>query len=249
MQPRGLSHRVFGGVMSANHSSTWFPSRPAAHAGASGVPEKGKGGVLAEGKWTTQHEIHTPLETHVCVAKWESSQELTIFLSTQACDLMAREIAKAFDLLPENVNLICRNVGGAFGSKLGLTTETLAAIRLSRAADLPVKVELTRREEMTVGGSRPGTEINLALRAGKNGAIEALTATAYTNSGVGINSIVASLMRFVYPERPGTSLTATWLPTLHRVNHSGGRAARKPAGPSNRPLTASPCNWIKTHCS
>ena len=163
---------------------------------------KGKGGVLAEGKWTTQHEIHTPLETHVCVAKWESSQELTVFLSTQACDLMSREIGKAFDLLPENVNVVCRNVGGAFGSKLGLTTETLAAIRLSRASDLPVKVELTRREEMTVGGSRPGTEIDLALRAGKKGNFEALTATAYTNSGVGINSMVASLMRFVYPGAP-----------------------------------------------
>ena len=159
-------------------------------------------GVLVEGKWTTQSEIHTPLETHVCVAKWEGSQHLSVFLSTQACDLMSREIAKTFDLQPEHVNVVARNIGGAFGSKLGLTTETLAAIRLSRAADLPVKVELTRMEEMTVGGSRPGVEIDLALRSGKNGKMEALTAKAYTNSGVGINSMVASLMRFAYPGAP-----------------------------------------------
>ncbi len=177
-------------------------SRPARARRRIRSARKRKKGVLVEGKWITQPEIHTPLEPHVCVAKWETARKLTVFLSTQACDLMSREIARTFDLDPEDVNVICRNIGGAFGSKLGLTTETLSAIRLSRSTDLPVRVELTRMEEMMVGGSRPGVEIDLALRAGKNRKLEALTAKAYTNSGIGINSMVASLMRFAYPGAP-----------------------------------------------
>lgn len=155
--------------------------------------------LLVEGKWTTQPEIHTPLEPHVCVAKWESSRELNVFLSTQSCDSMSREIAKTFELNPDDVNVICRYVGGAFGSKTSLAVEILIAIRLSRSSDMPVRLEFDRMEEMTVGGYRPATEINLAIKARKNGLFDALSVTSYTNSGVAVSTQVGALMRFIYP--------------------------------------------------
>ena len=155
--------------------------------------------LTIEDTWTTSHQIHTPFEPHVCMAKWENNKKVTIFLSTQANDFMARAIAKKFELEPEQVQVICKHVGGAFGSKLSLTMETIAAIRLSRNTDLPVKVELSRTEEMVLGGSRPSTSIDLGLRASKDGKLKSLKAIARTNSGVAVSSNSATLMRLIYP--------------------------------------------------
>ncbi len=181
---------------------------------------------LVEGTWKTQTEIHTALEPHACLAKWEGEKKLTVFLSTQACDLMSREIASQFDLKPEDVQVLCKFVGGGFGAKLGLTAEAVAAIRLARMTELPVKMVLNRAEEMTVGGSRPEAHIDLAMVADNNRDLKALSAKAYTNSGVGINAMVASLMRLIYP---GAAKELVDFDVV--TNFPPGKPFRGPSGP------------------
>lgn len=181
---------------------------------------------VTEDVWTTQFQNHTPLEPHCCVAKWDSESSLTVFISTQACDPMAREIAKYLNLKPAQVKVICKHVGGAFGSKTGLTPEIIAACRLSRASGSPVKVELTRAEELEVGGTRPETVIELAMTADKKGRLQSLKALAKTNSGIGINSFSAALLRLLYPG------AAKWLNDTDVVTHlPPSKPFRGPAAP------------------
>lgn len=154
---------------------------------------------LEEGVWRTSAQIHTALEPHVCIADWSNKEKLVVYLSTQAVYNMATEIAKKFKLDRNQVEVHADYIGGAFGAKIGLTQEAVAAIKLSRAAEAPVKVMLSRAEEMENGGYRPPAEIQLALVANKEQKLEALQAHAYTNSGIGINTMVATLMRLIYP--------------------------------------------------
>lgn len=155
--------------------------------------------TLEEGTWRTSAQIHTALESHVCVADWQADDKLVVYLSSQTVHNMGEAIAKQFDLEPEQVEVRCDYIGGAFGAKIGLTQEAIAAIKLSKAAKAAVKVMLSRAEEMENGGYRPPAEINLAMVANEKQELTALKAKAYTNSGIGINSLVATLMRMIYP--------------------------------------------------
>lgn len=164
---------------------------------------KGKSRSLIRETFTTAAQIHTPLEPHSCVAHWEGEDKLRVFLSTQACHWSAREIARLFKLKPENVKVTANHVGGGFGSKLDLGTEAIAAIKLAKIAGNPVKVALSRAEEMLVGGYRPPTRISLSLAGDKNKKkLKALSAKAETFSGVGISSLVGSMFRLIYPGMP-----------------------------------------------
>lgn len=156
---------------------------------------------LVEGTWTMPGQQHTALEPHTTVAHWTDDTHLTVYHSTQACDLMAREFAEHFDLPRANVTVICEHVGGGFGAKLKLWAEGIAAVKLARAAQAPVRVMLDRSEEMAYVGYRPGAELSMAVLA-KNGKLKALSAHVYSDAGISIGSQIAVLMGFMYGNAP-----------------------------------------------
>jgi xanthine dehydrogenase YagR molybdenum-binding subunit len=173
--------------------------RLVADARASGDP------LLVEGRWRTQAQLHTALEPHACVARWDE-QVLNVHVSTQAAAHVAHQIAEHFGLPDDRVRVLAEHVGGGFGSKLRLTPETVAAIELSRAAAAPVRVVLDRHEELTVAGYRGAAEIDLALLPSRSDGLRALEVRAHCDSGVAIGSAIAGLCRFIYPA-PAMSLT------------------------------------------
>jgi len=157
---------------------------------------------LVEGTWHTSAQIHTALEPHACVAKWDSPDRVTIHVSTQACHRVARQVAKHFNLRDDHVQLLCQHVGGGFGAKLEMTGETIAAVSLAREALAPVAVILDRLEEMSITGYRPPADIELALAADKQGKMKSLMAHAYVDSGVGISSMIGvSMIRYAKAPR------------------------------------------------
>jgi xanthine dehydrogenase YagR molybdenum-binding subunit len=157
---------------------------------------------LVEQTYRTSAQIHTALEPHACVAKWEDPQHLTVHVSAQAVHRTAREIAKHFGLSEENVHVVAEHVGGAFGAKLEMTMETVAAITLAQKIGRPVRVALDRLEEMSYTGYRPAGEIELALLADEGGDMLALSSHAYSDGGISIGSPVAIMMGVIYPKAP-----------------------------------------------
>jgi xanthine dehydrogenase YagR molybdenum-binding subunit len=77
--------------------------------------------------------------------------------------------------------------------------ESLAAIELARAAKAPVRIAFDRHEELSVTGYRPAAEVKIALLPSPQGDLEALSLTAYADTGAATNSTIATLARLIYP--------------------------------------------------
>ncbi len=153
--------------------------------------------LLVDGTWRTDAQCHTSFEPHAAVAHFERGR-LTVQLSTQAAHHLSRRIAEHFGLSTSKVRVVAEHIGGGFGAKLGLTSETIAAVTLAREAKAPVRVVFDRHEELSVAGYRPGAEMELALLPSSSGGLKAFTLKATADTGVGINSAIASLGRFIY---------------------------------------------------
>jgi xanthine dehydrogenase YagR molybdenum-binding subunit len=154
--------------------------------------------LLIQGIWRTDAQCHTSFEPHAAVARWEG-ETLTVHASTQAVSALADAIAGQFSVTRADVRVLADHVGGGFGSKGGLRPETIAAVALARVAKAPVRVALDRHEELAATGYRPGSELDLALLAGRGGTLRALSIKAFSDAGVGVNSTIAALARLMYP--------------------------------------------------
>ena len=153
--------------------------------------------LLVEGVFRTSAQQHNSLEPHVAVAHFDG-EDLTVEVSTQGVSALAAAIAKRFKLAPARVRVLAKHVGGGFGSKGALGMETIAAVELAKAARAPVRVAYSRHEELSVAGYRPAVELKLALLPSRDGALTALSLTAYSDAGVAANNTVAGLARLIY---------------------------------------------------
>jgi xanthine dehydrogenase YagR molybdenum-binding subunit len=144
--------------------------------------------VVLEQTYRTACEIHTPLETHGCVAKWDGNR-LTLWESTQGVFAIQSGVAQALKLPLSSVRVIGHYMGGGFGSKLGPTKQTILAALLAKRTARPVKLFVTREESLLSQGNRP--PMTMTLRAGvkKDGTLTALemktlgTGGAYAGAG------------------------------------------------------------------
>jgi xanthine dehydrogenase YagR molybdenum-binding subunit len=158
--------------------------------------------LLFEQTFGTAVQVHTPLEPHACVADWSDPSKLELWVSTQAVDHLSHAVSEKFGLARDRVIVHADHVGGAFGSKLALTTEVIAACELSRVALAPVRLVYSRGEELTGGGLRPGTQSHVSMLADSSGRLRALSIDTYGDGGVSIGNTTAGLAGFMYGTTP-----------------------------------------------
>ncbi|WP_050402697.1 molybdopterin-dependent oxidoreductase [Bradyrhizobium embrapense] len=154
--------------------------------------------LLVEGTFRTATQQHACLEPHAAVARFDGDR-LTLHASTQQVFHLKEQIAKRYKLDHDKVRVIADHVGGGFGSKASLGTETIAAIELAREAKAPVRVAYDRQEELSVAGYRPAAELKVALLPSDDGKLKALSVTAHADTGAATNSTIAGLARLIYP--------------------------------------------------
>lgn len=158
-------------------------------------------GTLVEATYTTQTQCHSCLEPHACVAHWQGEQ-LVVYLSTQAVSQIAEDIAQRWGLPEAQVRVLAQHVGGGFGSKVTLGAEVVAAVELTRLTGKPVRVVLDRREELTVGGTRPSHETEMTLAAAADGELLGVAATCRADGGAAVGSSSTLLLRVMYADAP-----------------------------------------------
>jgi xanthine dehydrogenase YagR molybdenum-binding subunit len=156
---------------------------------------------LVQGRWTTATQSHAAMEPHATVARWQGD-ELTVWMSTQACSDMADDVASRWGLKRSKVRVLCEHVGGGFGAKCRVGLETAAAVELARTCGVPVSVALSRREELTVGGSRPQIETEVAMLTDEVGDLAALDVSSWNSAGPAIGHNVGVFYRLMYPGAP-----------------------------------------------
>ena len=93
--------------------------------------------------YTTPDHSHAMMEPHATTAVWNGDQ-LTVWTSSQMVDWFTGDLAKTLMIPKSKVRVISPFVGGGFGGKLFLRTDTLMAALAARAAGRPVKVTLQR---------------------------------------------------------------------------------------------------------
>ncbi|MBV2364431.1 molybdopterin-dependent oxidoreductase [Streptomonospora nanhaiensis] len=157
---------------------------------------------LVAAVFRTGPQVHTALEPHSCVARWDEHGDLHLHTSTQAVVAVAEAAAKRWNLPRERVHVTAEHVGGGFGAKGGLRVEVVAAAELARAAGAPVRLVFDRAEELTDAGHRPGARLELGLLADAKGDLAALTLDAYNDGGVSTGGMVATLGLLMYGNAP-----------------------------------------------
>lgn len=139
--------------------------------------------VATDQNYSTPQHNHNALEPHATVAVWEQSSRLTVYDSTQNIDWVRRHLAHLFGLDATAVHVISTFVGGAFGGKTMVWSNTALACMAARVTGRPVKLVLTRNGLNRVVGGRTATLQRVALSATADGRITSLIHTATTRQG------------------------------------------------------------------
>ncbi|MFD0792730.1 xanthine dehydrogenase family protein molybdopterin-binding subunit [Mucilaginibacter litoreus] len=129
-------------------------------------------------------EVHNPMELHAIIARWDAPDKLTVWDKTQGVQATQGDIAKAFKLPVENVQVNSKYVGGAFGSALQVWPHEIAAALGAQVVKRPVKLVLTRMDMFTSVGYRPYTWQRIGIGATKDGKLIGITHEAAGQTSV-----------------------------------------------------------------
>lgn len=138
--------------------------------------------VRVDMEFTTPEQNHNTLELHSTTAAWRGDQ-LTVYDGCQAMSFTVMHLAQKFGIPAQNVHVVSRFVGGAFGSKSFVWPHTVLAAMAARVVDRPVKLVLTRAGVYRTVGGRTASRQRVALGADSSGTLTALIHTAVTRRG------------------------------------------------------------------
>jgi xanthine dehydrogenase YagR molybdenum-binding subunit len=130
--------------------------------------------VKIEATYTIPTQHHQPLEPHAIIAVWEAVDKLTVYDKNQGVKSVQGNLAQAFKLPRENVKVISRFIGGAFGSGIRVWPHTTAAVLAAKMLNRPVKLVLGRELMFTSVGYRPFTVQKVTIGAGKDGMLKSI---------------------------------------------------------------------------
>ena len=140
-----------------------------------GKPEKTleQADVKIDVIYTTPSQSNMPMEPHSSLARW-LDDKLTLHISNQMLAPSKVQLAKALNIPEDNIRLLSPYIGGGFGSKLGISSESVMAAIAAKALKRPVLVTMTRPQVMESTVRRTNTEQRVALGADKDGKIHTI---------------------------------------------------------------------------
>jgi len=155
--------------------------------------------VVVEGRTESGGQEHLYLETQSALALPGEGGRLKILSSTQAPTAVQRIVARVLGLPMNAIEVEVARLGGAFGGKEDQATPwaavaALGAVKLGR----PVRIVLTRNEDMRMTGKRHpySSDFKIGLRA--DGTILAWEVTYYQNAGAAADLSPAILERSLF---------------------------------------------------
>ncbi len=128
--------------------------------------------VIVEREFRTVMVHQGYLEPQNATALWSQDGRVHIWSSTQGSFSAREAVALVLDLPESRVRVTPMEVGGAFGGKIRIYLEPVAAL-LSRKAGRPVKIVMPRRSVFEATGPTPGTVIRVKMGARRDGRITA----------------------------------------------------------------------------
>jgi len=138
--------------------------------------------IILERTFTTPMVHQSAVEPHSIMAEPNPiTGGVTVWASTQDQFGVRKEVARVLGLSESDVRVVGVAVGGGFGGKNGLYEPLVAAA--AQAVDRPVRLTLTRMEEMAAANPAPPARLHLRLGAKREGTLTALSAEVHLDDG------------------------------------------------------------------
>jgi len=155
--------------------------------------------VVVEGRAESGGQEHLYLETQGALVIPQEGNRLRIVSSTQAPTAVQRIVARVLGRSMNDFEVDVARLGGAFGGKEDQATPW-AAIAALAASILrrPVRIALTRAEDMRMTGKRHPYSSDFKIGLDTDGAILAYETTYYQNAGAAADLSPAILERSLF---------------------------------------------------
>jgi CO/xanthine dehydrogenase Mo-binding subunit len=141
-----------------------------------------KADLVLDETFMTQSTGHQPLETRTAMAYWQNGK-LFLHGSTQSTVQTVASVARWTGITPDKVVIISEYTGGGFGSKIpGAISMAIPAL-LSKKANAPVMMRITREDEHFIGRARPGILARTKVGFRKDGRILAIDMYTICDNG------------------------------------------------------------------
>ena len=138
--------------------------------------------LVLDETFVTPDVSHQTLEPRSAMAYWQNGK-VYVHTGTQSTFQTLPALARWLNIDPGKVVFISEYTGGGFGSKItGGVTMIIPAL-LSKKANAPVMMRISREEETFIGRARPGFQARMKVGFSKEGRITALDMFVISDNG------------------------------------------------------------------
>jgi CO/xanthine dehydrogenase Mo-binding subunit len=138
--------------------------------------------VIVERSYKTEQTHQGYIEPHSCLASVSPDGMAEMWVCTQGHFVYRNQCATLLGLDANKLRVTSSEIGGGFGGKTHIWAEPLA-LALSRKANRPVKLTMTRDEVFRATGPTSSTSIDVKIGAKKDGTITAAFAELRYHGG------------------------------------------------------------------
>ena len=139
--------------------------------------------VIVEDTFETQAQSHCSLETHCCIATCTATDDVRLWVGSQAPHPLRQRLSGALGIDPAKIHISTPYIGGGFGSKIDLEPAQAICVLLAKKTGKPVKIEHSRKEQFATTRMRHPTINTLKFGAKQNGTIVAKQADVVMDNG------------------------------------------------------------------
>jgi CO/xanthine dehydrogenase Mo-binding subunit len=138
--------------------------------------------VVIEKTYETSAQYHAYLEPNVALASVDGRGKVSVWSSTQSVFRTQANIHESLGIPMSRIRAISPRIGGGFGGKSEATVQPIA-VALALKANRPVKVVLSRDEDMISMRARHPTRIRVKTGARRDGTLVARELEAWFDGG------------------------------------------------------------------
>ncbi|MGC9520527.1 MAG: xanthine dehydrogenase family protein molybdopterin-binding subunit [Anaerolineae bacterium] len=139
--------------------------------------------AIVEGTYRLPQIQHAPLETHVAVARWDLSDQITLWAASQSPFAQRDLLSQSLGIPHGNVRVISPYVGGGFGGKAGISIEANVVLMAKAVKGRTVKLRMTREEEFVATNVRQSLVAKFKIGCDADGNLLAMEVAYYFGGG------------------------------------------------------------------
>lgn len=127
-------------------------------------------------------EVHNAMEMHALTVSWDGDDKVTIYEKTQWLNNVQGEVSALYKIPKENVHVICKYIGGAFGSAFNMWPHSIAGVIAAKQVGRPLRVSLSRDQMFTTVGYRPQAIQKITMGTDSHGKLTGITHETFANT-------------------------------------------------------------------